>query len=136
MKNRSALDYWYQCNLELVTCAECVIRITFTYANFSKNCERMGNTPLGKSLKCPCEHMQFSEPPYDSTISGQEFCGDGKVFRSKTRTLLLKFFYRATNSHVFSLQYFSERKIITNKYNRFETAKKNYLSLMKYRRNA
>ncbi|XP_065360364.1 uncharacterized protein Culd [Calliphora vicina] len=71
----------------------------------------MGNTPLGKSLKCPCEHMQFSEPPYDSSISGQEFCGDGKVFRSKTRTLLLKFFYRATNSHVFSLQYFSERNV-------------------------
>ncbi|XP_037810549.1 uncharacterized protein LOC119602848 isoform X2 [Lucilia sericata] len=111
LKNRSTLDYWYQCNLELVTCAECVIRITFTYANFSKNCERMGNTALGKSLMCPCEHMQFSEPPYDSSISGQEFCGDGKVFRSKTRTLLLKFFYRATNSHVFSLQYFSERNV-------------------------
>ncbi|XP_034659606.1 uncharacterized protein LOC117895798 isoform X1 [Drosophila subobscura] len=100
-------DVWYQCNLELVTCAECVIRVTFTHANFSKSC---GNTG-GKSSMCPCEHIQFSEPPYDSTISGQEFCGDGKVFRSKTRTLQLKFFYRATNAHVFSLQYFSERNV-------------------------
>ncbi|XP_017109937.2 uncharacterized protein Culd isoform X1 [Drosophila bipectinata] len=100
-------DVWYQCSLELVTCAECVIRVTFTYSNFSKSC---GNTG-GKSSMCPCEHIQFSEPPYDSTISGQEFCGDGKVFRSKTRTLQLKFFYRATNSHVFSLQYFSERNV-------------------------
>ncbi|KAH8303010.1 hypothetical protein KR044_013177 [Drosophila immigrans] len=99
-------DVWYQCNLELVTCAECVIRVTFTHANFSKSCSNTG----GKSNMCPCEHIQFSEPPYDGTISGQEFCGDGKVFRSKTRTLQLKFFYRATNAHVFSLQYFSERK--------------------------
>lgn len=97
---------WYQCNLELVTCAECVIRVTFTHANFSKSCSNTG----GKSNMCPCEHIQFSEPPYDTTISGQEFCGDGKVFRSKTRTLQLKFYYRATNAHVFSLQYFSERK--------------------------
>ncbi|KAM7358950.1 CUB and LDLa domain isoform 3-T3 [Cochliomyia hominivorax] len=111
LKNRSNLDYWYQCNLELVTCADCVIRITFTFTNFSKNCERVGTTALGKSLMCPCEHLQFSEPPYDSSISGQEFCGDEKVFRSKTRTLLLKFFYRATNIHVFSLQYFSERNV-------------------------
>ncbi|XP_020816929.1 uncharacterized protein LOC110190668 isoform X2 [Drosophila serrata] len=101
-------DVWYQCSLELVTCAECVIRVTFTYANFSKSC---GNTGGSKSSMCPCEHIQFSEPPYDSTISGQEFCGDGKVFRSKTRTLQLKFFYRATNAHVFSLQYFSERNV-------------------------
>ncbi|KAH8365913.1 hypothetical protein KR093_007304 [Drosophila rubida] len=100
-------DVWYQCNLELVTCAECVIRVTFTHANFSKSCSNTG----GKSNMCPCEHIQFSEPPYDSTISGQEFCGDGKVFRSKTRTLQLKFFYRATNAHVFSLQYFSERNV-------------------------
>ncbi|XP_075161919.1 CUB and LDLa domain isoform X2 [Haematobia irritans] len=105
------LDFWYQCNLELVTCAECVIRITVTYANFSKTCERISNTAVGKSSLCPCEHIQFSEPPYDTTISGQEFCGEGKVFRSKTRTLLLKFFYRATNVHVFSLQYFSERNV-------------------------
>uniref|UniRef100_W8B6K8 CUB domain-containing protein n=1 Tax=Ceratitis capitata TaxID=7213 RepID=W8B6K8_CERCA len=111
MKNRSSTDIWYQCNLELVTCAECVIRITFTHVNFSKTCERIANAGIGKSSLCPCEHIQFSEPPYDSTISGQEFCGDGKVFRSKTRTLLLKFFYRATNSHVFSLQYFSERNV-------------------------
>ncbi|XP_034106579.1 uncharacterized protein LOC117569506 isoform X1 [Drosophila albomicans] len=100
-------DVWYQCNLELVTCAECVLRVTFTHANFSKSCSNTG----GKSNMCPCEHIQFSEPPYDSTISGQEFCGDGKVFRSKTRTLQLKFFYRATNAHVFSLQYFSERNV-------------------------
>ncbi|XP_053954595.1 uncharacterized protein LOC128860852 isoform X2 [Anastrepha ludens] len=111
MKNRSSTDIWYQCNLELVTCAECVIRITFTHVNFSKTCERIANSGIGKSSLCPCEHIQFSEPPYDTTISGQEFCGDGKVFRSKTRTLLLKFFYRATNSHVFSLQYFSERNV-------------------------
>ncbi|XP_073836756.1 CUB and LDLa domain isoform X2 [Musca autumnalis] len=111
VKIRSNLDFWYQCNLELVTCAECVIRITVTFANFSKTCERIANTAVGKSSLCPCEHIQFSEPPYDNTISGQEFCGDGKVFRSKTRTLLLKFFYRATNSHVFSLQYFSERNV-------------------------
>uniref|UniRef100_A0A1A9WRA4 CUB domain-containing protein n=1 Tax=Glossina brevipalpis TaxID=37001 RepID=A0A1A9WRA4_9MUSC len=111
MKNRTTTDIWYQCNLELVTCAECVIRITFTHANFSKTCERIANSGVGKSSMCPCEHIQFSEPPYDTTISGQEFCGDGKVFRSKTRTLLLKFFYRATNSHVFSLQYFSERNV-------------------------
>ncbi|XP_068142313.1 LOW QUALITY PROTEIN: uncharacterized protein Culd [Drosophila tropicalis] len=100
-------DLWYQCNLELVTCAECVIRVTITYANFSKTCGKSSTT----TSLCPCEHIQFSEPPYDSTISGQEFCGDGKVFRSKTRTLQLKFFYRATNSHVFSLQYFSERNV-------------------------
>ncbi|KAH8379418.1 hypothetical protein KR009_004890 [Drosophila setifemur] len=100
-------DVWYQCSLELVTCAECVIRVTFTYANFSKSCGNSGS----KSSMCPCEHIQFSEPPYDSSISGQEFCGDGKVFRSKTRTLQLKFFYRATNAHVFSLQYFSERNV-------------------------
>uniref|UniRef100_A0A1B0AYA5 CUB domain-containing protein n=1 Tax=Glossina palpalis gambiensis TaxID=67801 RepID=A0A1B0AYA5_9MUSC len=111
LKNRTTTDIWYQCNLELVTCAECVIRITFTHANFSKTCERIANSGVGKSSMCPCEHIQFSEPPYDTTISGQEFCGDGKVFRSKTRTLLLKFFYRATNSHVFSLQYFSERNV-------------------------
>uniref|UniRef100_T1PEH9 Low-density lipoprotein receptor domain class A n=1 Tax=Musca domestica TaxID=7370 RepID=T1PEH9_MUSDO len=111
LKLRSNLDFWYQCNLELVTCAECVIRITVTFANFSKTCERIANTAVGKSSLCPCEHIQFSEPPYDNTISGQEFCGEGKVFRSKTRTLLLKFFYRATNSHVFSLQYFSERNV-------------------------
>ncbi|KAH8397513.1 hypothetical protein KR222_008702, partial [Zaprionus bogoriensis] len=104
----AALDVWYQCNLELVTCAECVIRVTFTHANFSKSCS--SNTGA-KSNMCPCEHIQFSEPPYDTTISGQEFCGDGKVFRSKTRTLQLKFFYRATNAHVFSLQYFSERNV-------------------------
>ncbi|XP_061389118.1 uncharacterized protein LOC133324254 [Musca vetustissima] len=110
-KIRSNLDFWYQCNLELVTCAECVIRITVTFANFSKTCERIANSAVGKSSLCPCEHIQFSEPPYDNTISGQEFCGDGKVIRSKTRTLLLKFFYRATNSHVFSLQYFSERNV-------------------------
>ncbi|KAM8709232.1 hypothetical protein ACLKA7_016098 [Drosophila subpalustris] len=103
----STPDVWYQCNLELVTCAECVIRVTFTHANFSKSCSNTG----GKSNMCPCEHIQFSEPPYDATISGQEFCGDGKVFRSKTRTLQLKFFYRATNAHVFSLQYFSERNV-------------------------
>ncbi|XP_034484194.1 uncharacterized protein LOC117789213 isoform X2 [Drosophila innubila] len=103
----SAPDVWYQCHLELVTCAECVIRVTFTHANFSKSCSNTG----GKSNMCPCEHIQFSEPPYDTTISGQEFCGDGKVFRSKTRTLQLKFFYRATNAHVFSLQYFSERNV-------------------------
>ncbi|ALC43877.1 CG17352 [Drosophila busckii] len=102
-----AADVWYQCNLELVTCAECVIRVTFLHANFSKSCSNTG----GKSILCPCEHIQFSEPPYDTTISGQEFCGDGKVFRSKTRTLQLKFFYRATNAHVFSLQYFSERNV-------------------------
>ncbi|XP_030567182.1 uncharacterized protein LOC115767151 isoform X1 [Drosophila novamexicana] len=101
----AAVDVWYQCNLELVTCAECVIRVTFTHANFSKSCSNT-NTNM-----CPCEHIQFSEPPYDTTISGQEFCGDGKVFRSKTRTLQLKFFYRATNAHVFSLQYFSERNV-------------------------
>ncbi|XP_064542218.1 uncharacterized protein Culd isoform X1 [Drosophila montana] len=101
----TAVDVWYQCNLELVTCAECVIRMTFTHANFSRSCS---NT---NSNMCPCEHIQFSEPPYDTTISGQEFCGDGKVFRSKTRTLQLKFFYRATNAHVFSLQYFSERNV-------------------------
>ncbi|XP_017129511.1 uncharacterized protein LOC108147474 isoform X1 [Drosophila elegans] len=107
-KNGAAAgDVWYQCSLELVTCAECVIRVAFTYANFSKSC---GNTG-GKSSMCPCEHIQFSEPPYDSTISGQEFCGDGKVFRSKTRTLQLKFFYRTNNAHVFSLQYFSERNV-------------------------
>ncbi|XP_011186911.1 uncharacterized protein LOC105214907 isoform X2 [Zeugodacus cucurbitae] len=111
MKNRSSTDIWYQCNLELVTCAECVIRITFVHVNFSKTCERIANSGIGKSSLCPCEHIQFSEPPYDTTLSGQEFCGDGKVFRSKTRTLLLKFFYRATNSHVFSLQYFSERNV-------------------------
>uniref|UniRef100_A0A0K8WBP5 CUB domain-containing protein n=1 Tax=Bactrocera latifrons TaxID=174628 RepID=A0A0K8WBP5_BACLA len=111
MKNRSSTDIWYQCNLELVTCAECVIRITFIHVNFSKTCERIANSGIGKSSLCPCEHIQFSEPPYDTTLSGQEFCGDGKVFRSKTRTLLLKFFYRATNSHVFSLQYFSERNV-------------------------
>ncbi|EDV96708.1 GH16413 [Drosophila grimshawi] len=108
LKNELAAgDAWYQCNLELVTCAECVIRVTFTHANFSKSCSNTG----GKSNMCPCEHIQFSEPPYDTTISGQEFCGDGKVFRSKTRTLQLKFFYRATNAHVFSLQYFSERNV-------------------------
>ncbi|TDG52862.1 hypothetical protein AWZ03_000405 [Drosophila navojoa] len=101
----TGVDVWYQCNLELVTCAECVIRVTFTHANFSKSCSNT-NTNM-----CPCEHIQFSEPPYDTTISGQEFCGDGKVFRSKTRTLQLKFFYRATNAHVFSLQYFSERNV-------------------------
>ncbi|XP_013112094.2 uncharacterized protein LOC106090460 isoform X1 [Stomoxys calcitrans] len=111
VRGRSTADFWYQCNLELVTCAECVIRITVTHANFSKTCERISNSAVGKSSLCPCEHIQFSEPPYDNTISGQEFCGEGKVFRSKTRSLLLKFFYRATNSHVFSLQYFSERNV-------------------------
>lgn len=112
IRNRTN-DIWYQCNLELVTCAECVIRITFTYVNFSKTCERITNNGGGvkSPTMCPCEHIQFSEPPYDTTISGQEFCGDGKVFRSKTRTLLLKFFYRATNSHIFTLQYFSERNV-------------------------
>ncbi|XP_055841767.1 uncharacterized protein LOC129908945 isoform X2 [Episyrphus balteatus] len=112
IRNRTN-DIWYQCNLELVTCAECVIRITFTYVNFSKTCERITNNGVGgkSPTMCPCEHIQFSEPPYDTTISGQEFCGDGKVFRSKTRTLLLKFFYRATNSHIFTLQYFSERNV-------------------------
>ncbi|XP_055915125.1 uncharacterized protein LOC129948234 isoform X2 [Eupeodes corollae] len=112
IRNRTN-DIWYQCNLELVTCAECVIRITFTYVNFSKVCERITNNGVGgkSPTMCPCEHIQFSEPPYDATISGQEFCGDGKVFRSKTRTLLLKFFYRATNSHIFTLQYFSERNV-------------------------
>ncbi|XP_030371836.1 uncharacterized protein LOC115622124 isoform X2 [Scaptodrosophila lebanonensis] len=105
-------DVWYQCNLELVTCAECVIRVTFTHANFSKECANTGSSStVGKPPLCPCEHIQFSEPPYDTTISGQEFCGDGKVFRSKTRALQLKFFYRATNSHIFSLQYFSERNV-------------------------
>ncbi|XP_037939940.1 uncharacterized protein LOC119672861 isoform X2 [Teleopsis dalmanni] len=110
--NRTS-DIWYQCNLELVTCAACVIRISFTHVNFSKTCERIANTGVStvKSSMCPCEHIQFSEPPYDTTISGQEFCGDGKIFRSRTRTLMLKFFYRATNSHVFSLQYFSERNV-------------------------
>lgn len=126
----------------MVTCAECVIRITFTYTNFSKKCDKPinplitinggnnggndGNNNLlssgssssstsssSTSLRnCLCEQIHFSEPPYDPILSGQNYCGDGKVFRSKTRTLLLKFFYRATNSHIFSLQYFSESEYL------------------------
>ncbi|GBP00970.1 hypothetical protein EVAR_68654_1 [Eumeta japonica] len=40
----------------------------------------MGNAALGKSSMCPCEHMQFSEPPYDSTISGKNFVAMAKYF--------------------------------------------------------
>lgn len=111
--DNSSLDIWYQCNIELVTCSECVIRVSFTHTNFSMQCdepEDNNHQNYMKYKKCPCEYILFSEPPYEQDISGQEYCGEGKTYRSKTRTLNLKLVYRAASSHVFSLQYFSERK--------------------------
>lgn len=112
----NSLDIWYQCNIELVTCSECVIRVSFIHTNFSMRCdepEDNNRQNYMKFKKCPCEYILFSEPPYEQDISGQEYCGDGKSYRSKTRTLNLKLVYRAASSHVFSLQYFSERMYIT-----------------------
>ncbi|XP_055388255.1 uncharacterized protein LOC129616647 isoform X3 [Condylostylus longicornis] len=113
INNRSILsEPWYQCNLELVTCSECVIRITFTYSNFSKTCQPVVSSNDGTlHNKCFCEHITFSEPPYDVAISGKKFCGEDKVFRSTTRSVLLQFFFQATYIHIFSLQYFSERNV-------------------------
>lgn len=109
--DNNTLDIWYQCNIELVTCSECVIRVSFTHTNFSMQCDEPdvnSHQSYLKFKKCPCEYILFSEPPYEQDISGQEYCGEGKTYRSKTRTLNLKLVYRAASSHVFSLQYFSE----------------------------
>lgn len=113
--DNNTLDIWYQCNIELVTCSECVIRVSFTHTNFSMQCDEAednNHQSYMKFKKCSCEYILFSEPPYEQDISGQEYCGEGKTYRSKTRTLNLKLVYRATSSHVFSLQYFSESKYI------------------------
>lgn len=107
-KNQTML--WYQCNLELITCSDCVIRITFTHTNFSKICENPNRNIGNPTSRCPCDHIQFSEPPYEPDVSGHYFCGDGKVFRSQTRSLMMKFFYKTPADHIFTLQYFSESK--------------------------
>ncbi|CAD7083254.1 unnamed protein product [Hermetia illucens] len=108
-KNQTML--WYQCNLELITCSDCVIRITFTHTNFSKICENPNRNIGNPTSRCPCDHIQFSEPPYEPDVSGHYFCGDGKVFRSQTRSLMMKFFYKTPAEHIFTLQYFSERNV-------------------------
>ncbi|CAO1345668.1 unnamed protein product [Diamesa serratosioi] len=101
------------CSLELVTCPSCSIKVTFSYTNYPKTCQFQKN---GSNF-CPCDHLILGEPPYDENPSNLMYhCGSQNTYRSKTRSMIIKFVFWNNNSDAFSLQYTSERnrEVITS----------------------
>ncbi|CRL03322.1 CLUMA_CG016193, isoform A [Clunio marinus] len=100
-----------QCSLELVTCPSCIIKIKFTYANLLSNCEHAKDD----SSVCRCDHITFNEPPYNNKQNTVYNCGSATTYRSKTRSVLIKFIYWNNYADAFHFEYVAERnrEIIT-----------------------
>lgn len=96
-----------QCTLELVTCPSCVIQIKFNYTNFLANCEY----PTSGGDACRCDHIVIGEPPYDQRENLVYNCGSMKEYKSKSRSVQIKFVYWNNYSDAFQLEYSVEREL-------------------------
>lgn len=72
-------------------------------ANFTQNC----NDGDGA---CQCsDYLSFSEPPYEDSTLEKKWCGIAPFeFRSRSRVLVINFFYRFGHNNSFILNYLSE----------------------------
>uniref|UniRef100_A0A336LJM0 CSON003691 protein n=1 Tax=Culicoides sonorensis TaxID=179676 RepID=A0A336LJM0_CULSO len=89
-----------QCNLELVTCPSCVIRILVSHSNINSNCVDEHD-----------DHLLLFESPYDSTLSGNRICSSNVTFLTVTRTVTIRFTYQRNYTHAFTLEYFAEKNL-------------------------
>lgn len=71
--------------------------------NFTNECTNSAD------LQCKCvDYLHFYEPPYDENVYGRQTCGQLRVYRSKTRMLVIKYAYENPSVRAFALEYVSE----------------------------
>lgn len=79
--------------------------LNFSYTDFPSKCSHQNNI-----TGCGCDHLVLSEPPYDSGPNIKHYCGSNVVYKSKTRSVQIKFIHWNNISHAFTLEYASERE--------------------------
>ncbi|KAH0956145.1 hypothetical protein HN011_001667 [Eciton burchellii] len=98
----------YQCSLELVTCASCVIVVIFKHIALSGHHCDGKSVPMNSS--CRCDYVWLMEPLYEG-VSGSPFCGSYVpiTYRSSTKTLSINLLYSQSHKHAFTIEYTAER---------------------------
>lgn len=97
----------HHCSIELVTCQSCVIKIQIEENNFLSNCRDP------KFGVCRCDHLIFSEPPYNKEEKNLQYnCGTMESYLSKTRSVHINFAYWNNYTTAFKIKYESIGELI------------------------
>lgn len=74
-------------------------------ANFTQTCN---DDDKGGTCQC-LDYLSFSEPPYEDSSLEKKWCSIAPFeFRSRSRVLVINFFYRFGHNNSFTLSYVSE----------------------------